>query len=86
MDKFSWEATWTKNFFSPFWKEVYSKTKEFAPPWEQIYSFQSQTCYRLHTNVFDYNYNYFVISWLQITITITSFLNVINYNYNYIAM
>ena len=21
-----------------------------------------QTCYRLHTNVFDYNYNYFVIS------------------------
>ena len=32
------------------------------------------------------DYNYFVISWLQITITITSFLNVINYNYNYIAM
>ena len=23
-----------------------------------------QTCYRLHTSVFDYNYNYFVISWL----------------------
>ena len=22
----------------------------------------NQTCYRLHTNVFNYNYNYFVIS------------------------
>ena len=29
------------------------------------------------------NYNYFWISWLQITITITFEVNVINYNYNY---
>ena len=28
---------------------------------------------RLHANVIDYNYNYFEISWLLITITITFF-------------
>ena len=44
-----------------------------------------QTWGQLHANVIDYNYNYFLKSWLQITITITFFLNVIDYNYNYFA-
>ena len=52
-------------------------------PWQNqcLHPCQGQTFYRLHTNVFNHNYNYFVISWLQITITITCFPNVINYNY-----
>ena len=38
-----------------------------------LYMCGTQTWGRLHANVIDYNYNYFGISWLLITITITFF-------------